>query len=97
MELQYYDGLADQETSILLTVRPARPPAPAALVSPIEHCIRTKYVVSCLQRCTAAPGGREPPWTGTGPSRYYDQQPYSLFVFLDINNIQHGFIICCDG
>ena len=52
VELQYYDGLADQETPILLTVRPDRPPAPAALVSPIEHCIRTKYVVSC-RPCSA--------------------------------------------
>ena len=53
VELQYYDGLADQETPILLTVRPDRPPAPAALVSPIEHCIRTKYVVSC-RLCSAS-------------------------------------------
>ena len=75
--------------------RPGRPRQSYRALHPHQVC-RVLPPLQC-QCCTAAPGGREPPWTGTGPSRYYDQQPYSLFVFLDINNIQHGFIICCDG
>ena len=48
LDLHYYDGLARQDGLVRLTVTPEAGPAVGGgqdkgLVSPLEHCIRTKW------------------------------------------------------